>query len=154
LHSRRPKNTSPFSWVSPCVHRGGWTRNLLTDRNPYAGGSFLLLLGENSVPLVPFRWWRLPKGFRQNAMPAHVFVQISLSAPCFACAGRAPKCNHEAQANHATEFIQRLPGKYHRAHVLERLVRSLMVFILFSFLCWNGRVKAKAGFFSLKAAVV
>jgi len=38
--------------------------------------------------------------------------------------------------------------------VLERLVRSLMVFILFSFLCWNGRVKAKAGFFSLKAAVV
>ena len=89
-------------------------------------------------------------------MPALVFVQISLSAPacCFACAGRAPKCNHEAQANHATEFIQRLPGEYHRAHVLERLVRSLMVFILFSFLCWNGRVKAKAGFFSLKAAVV
>ena len=86
-------------------------------------------------------------------MPAHVFVQISLSAPCFACAGRAPKCNHEAQANQATEFIQRLPGKYHRAHVLERLARSLMVFILF-FLCWNGRVKAKAGFFSLKAAVV
>ena len=94
------------------------------------------------------------QGFRQNAMPAHVFVQISLSASCFACAGRAPKCNHEAQANHATEFIQRLPGKYHHAHVLERLVRSLMVFILFSFLCWNGRVKAKAGFFSLKAAVV
>ena len=87
-------------------------------------------------------------------MPAHVFVQIRLSAPRFACTGRAPKCNHEAQANHATEFIQRLPGKYHSARVLQRLVRSLMVFILFSFLCWNGRVKAKAGFFSLKAAVV
>jgi len=37
--------------------------------------------------------------------------------------------------------------------MLGRLACSLIVFILFSFLC-NGRAKAKAGFFNLKAAVV
>jgi hypothetical protein len=37
--------------------------------------------------------------------------------------------------------------------VLECLVGSLIVFILSSFLC-NGRAKAKAGFLSVKPAIV
>ena len=157
MHSRRPKNTSPFSWVSPCVHRGGWTRNLLTNRNPYAGGSFCCFteFGENSVPLVPFRWWHLPRprAFdRMLCLPTCSFKLVCrpLALPAL---GVPPKCNREAQANHPTEFIQRLPRKEHSAPELERLVGSLIVFILSSFLC-NGRAKAKAGFLSVKPAIV
>ena len=93
--------------------------------------------------LLPHRMLCLPTrsfnlGWRPLALPA-------LGVP--------PKCNREAQANHPTEFIQRLPRKEHSAHMWGRLACSLIVFILFSFLC-DGRAKAEAGFLSLKAAIV